>query len=318
MLSFRDDGPEVEDFRTAVVAGLQRAPKTLPCKFFYDRAGSELFDRICELDEYYPTRTEVGLLERHGPEIAAAAGENCHVIEFGTGASTKIRILLSSLRRPLAYTAIDISRQHLLEAAGEVAAAFPHVAVDAICADYTREPLVETGDRCGKGVRLGFFPGSTIGNLTPSEARGFLRVAARTLGAGAMMLVGVDLKKDESVLLPAYNDGDGVTAAFNMNLLARINRELDGDFDLSSFNHDAVYNRDLGRVEMHLVSARAQTVRLDGRAFDFEEGETIHTENSYKFTVAEFRGMAAEAGYEALAAWTDRRALFSIHLLRVV
>lgn len=317
MVRFRDDGPEIEDFKSAVVAGLGGTPKTLPCKFFYDKAGSELFDRICELEEYYPTRTELGLLADHGAEVAALSGEACHVIEFGSGSGVKSRLLLDSLDQPAAYTAIDISRQHLLDAAGEVAAAFPGVAVEAICADYTRDPPIrsEVGDR--EGIRVGFFPGSTIGNFTPVEAAAFLRHAARTLGSGALMLVGVDLKKDEDVLVAAYNDREGVTAAFNENLLVRINRELDGDFDLASFDHEAVYNGGLGRIEMHLVSARSQTVRVDGHGFDFRAGETIHTENSYKFTMEEFRRLADSSGYRTVRAWTDAAGMFSLHFLRV-
>ena len=314
---FRDDGPRVEDFRTAVLAGLSSRPRTLPCKFFYDKNGSALFERICALEEYYPTRTETGILERHGLEFAAILGRDCHLIEFGSGSSTKIRRLLAALDRPGAYTAIDISREHLIESTRGVAEAFPDIAVEAICADYTRGVAVEAAGRPADGMRIGFFPGSTIGNFAPEEARDFLALVARTLGKDAALLIGVDLKKDERLLVAAYNDREGVTASFNRNLLVRINRELGGDFDLAGFRHEAPYNRGLGRIEMHLVSTRPQTVRVDGRAFAFEEGESIHTENSYKYTIEEFRGLARGAGFTPAAAWTDADRMFGVHLLRV-
>ncbi len=316
-IRFRDDGPQVEDFKAAVLAGLSGKPKTLPCKFFYDKAGSELFDRICALEAYYPTRTEIGLLERHGPEFAEIIGSFCHVIEFGSGSSVKIRLLLAALDRPGAYTAIDISRAHLIEAAGRIADGFPDLAVEAICADYTRGVAVGAAAEAADGMRVGFFPGSTIGNFTPEEARDFLALVAGTLGKGAVLLIGVDLKKDEALLIAAYNDHEGISAAFNENLLVRINRELGGDFDLAGFSHDAPYNRGLGRIEMHLVSTRPQTVHVDGHAFAFGEGESIHTENSYKYTIEEFRGLARSAGFEPISAWTDAGAMFSIHFLGV-
>ena len=317
LVQFRDDGPEIEDFKTAVIDGLSGTPKTLPCKFFYDKAGSELFDRICLLEEYYPTRTELGLLERHGAELAALIGAGCHVIEFGSGSSTKIRLLLSALERPNAYTAIDISGEHLVEAAGALAEIFPDVTVDAICADYTEIMEIAVAEGGQDGLRVGFFPGSTIGNFTPGEARAFLERAAGTLGPGAAMLLGVDLKKDEGILIPAYNDREGVTAAFNENLLVRINRELDGNFDLAAFRHGAIYNRELGRIEMHLVSQRPQTVTIDGHAFDFAADETIHTENSHKYSIEDFQTLARDAGYRPVSVWTDENAMFSVHFLRV-
>ena len=315
-IRFRDEGPEIGDFKTEVIENLSREQKTLPCKFFYDKKGSTLFDRICELDEYYPTRTEVALLDRHGEEFAELSGPSCHLIEFGSGSSVKVRLLLDRLDEPAAYTAIDISRDHLIDAASALAEEFPALDVEAVCADYT-QPLRLERENGNAGRRLGFFPGSTIGNFAPDEAHAFLERSAETIGPGGSMLIGVDLKKDEDTLVAAYNDREGVTAAFNENLLARINRELEGDFDLSAFSHDAVYNRQHGRIEMHLVSERDQTARVGDRSFDFRAGETIHTENSYKYSIEQFQGLCREARYEPVQAWTDPDGMFSLHFLNV-
>ena len=315
-IRFRDEGPEIEDFKTEVIENLSRDRKSLPCKFFYDKTGSALFDRICELEEYYPTRTEIALLERHGEEFAELSGPACHVIEFGSGSSVKVKLLLDKLDEPATYTAIDISRDHLIGAASALAEEFPELDVEAVWADYTQPLSMErlNGDA---GRRLGFFPGSTIGNFSPDEAHAFLERSAETIGPGGSMLIGVDLKKDEDTLIAAYNDREGVTAAFNENLLARINRELDGDFDLSAFSHDAVYNREHGRIEMHLVSERDQTATIGYRSFDFRAGETIHTENSYKYSIEQFQGLCREAHYEPVQAWTDPARMFSLHYLNV-
>lgn len=315
-IRFRDEGPEIEDFKTEVIENLSRNRKTLPCKFFYDKKGSTLFDRICELDEYYPTRTEIALLERHGEEFAELSGPACHVIEFGSGSSVKVKLLLDKLDEPATYTAIDISKDHLIGATSALAEEFPRLDVEAVWADYT-QPLSMERDEGDAGRRLGFFPGSTIGNFAPEEAHAFLERSAETIGQGGSMLIGVDLKKNEDTLIAAYNDREGVTAAFNENLLARINRELDGDFDLSAFSHDAVYNRDHGRIEMHLVSECDQTATIGDRSFDFRAGETIHTENSYKYSVEEFQGLCREAKYEPVQAWTDPAGMFSLHYLNV-
>ena len=315
-IRFRDEGPEIEDFKTEVIENLSRERKTLPCKFFYDRTGSALFDRICVLDEYYPTRTEIALLERHGEEFAELSGPACHVIEFGSGSSVKVKLLLDKLDEPSTYTAIDISREHLIDATTALAEEFPALDVEAVWADYT-QPLRMGRKNGANGRRLGFFPGSTIGNFSPEEAHEFLERSAETIGPGGSMLIGVDLKKDEDTLIAAYNDREGVTAAFNENLLARINRELDGDFNLAAFSHDAVYNRDRGRIEMHLVSERDQTARVGDRSFEFRAGETIHTENSYKYSIEQFQGLCREACYEPVQAWTDPDRLFSLHYLNV-
>jgi dimethylhistidine N-methyltransferase len=312
----QDLEPSTQEFRDAVLAGLGQQQKTLPCKFFYDAEGSRLFDRICELPEYYPTRTELKLLTDKAGEIAALIGPRARLVEFGSGAGVKIRLLLGALDRPAAYVPVDISREHLLHAASDLAKDFPHLRIAPVCADYTRPfavpvlPGVKTGTLCG------FFPGSTIGNFTPTEAAAFLTRGRRLLGRSGLMLVGVDLVKPESILHAAYDDAAGVTAAFNMNLLLRINRELGGDFDLDRFAHEARWNARLGRIEMHLVSLAAQSVTIAGRRFDFTAGETIHTENSYKYSVAQFQAMAKEAGYRPEAVWTDANELFSVHLLR--
>ena len=315
-IRFRDEGPEIGDFKTEVIENLSREQKSLPCKFLYDKKGSTLFDRICELDEYYPTRTEIALLDRHGEEFAELSGPSCHLIEFGSGSSVKVRLLLDRLDEPAAYTAIDISRDHLIDAASALAEEFPEIEVEAVWADYT-QPLRLERENGNAGRRLGFFPGSTIGNFAPDEAHAFLERSAETIGPGGSMLIGVDLKKDEDTLVAAYNDREGVTAAFNENLLARINRELEGDFDLSAFSHDAVYNRQHGRIEMHLVSGRDQTARVGDRSFDFRAGETIHTENSYKYSIEQFQGLCREARYEPVKAWTDPDGMFSLHFLNV-
>ncbi len=309
--------PTVDEFRESVVAGLGQSPKTLPCKFFYDAEGSRLFDRICELPEYYPTRTECRLLEERAGDIASLVGPHAYLVEFGSGAGIKIRLLLSALQNPAAYIPVDISRAHLLHAATSLAADFPGLRIAPVCADYTLPFALPSvpGTRARRNV--GFFPGSTIGNFTPQEAGDFLRRAARLLGRGSMMIVGVDTPKDAAILEAAYDDAAGVTAAFNLNLLRRINRELDGDFDVAAFAHEARWNLTQSRVEMHLVSKAATTVTIGSRNFAFAAGETIHTENSYKYSVPAFADLARAAGYRPMAAWTDEQGLFSIHAIEV-
>lgn len=296
-----------------VVAGLSAPRKTLPCKYLYDAHGSRLFDRICELPEYYPTRTECGILRSYSGEIAAHAGPEATLVEFGSGSSIKIRLLLSALESLHVYTPIDISREHMLQAAAALQRDFPDLRVAPVCADYTRA-LALPGEH-GPGRRVGFFPGSTIGNFTPVEAVGFLKRARTLLGRGALMVVGVDLPKAEAILQAAYDDAAGVTAEFNLNLLARINRELGGDFDLAAFRHRARWNGQLSRVEMHLESLVEQRVSLAGHDFSFEAGETIHTENSYKYGLDAFRRIACAAGWSGRTVWLDADTRFSVHLL---
>lgn len=309
--------PSLDEFQTAVYAGLSQKNKTLPCKFFYDSEGSRLFESICEQPEYYPTRTECALLQQHAGDIARHLGPQARLIEFGSGAGYKIRLLLRAMQQPAAYIPVDISRAHLLAAASELSRDFPQLSIVPVCADYTEAFDLPTLQQTARS-QVGFFPGSTIGNFTPLEARLFLSGTRHLLGAQAYMLIGVDLRKDSAVLEAAYNDTAGVTAAFNLNLLRRINRELGGRFDLADFAHRAVWNADLSRIEMHLVSLRRQTVQIGARRFNFSGGETIHTENSYKYSVRQFQQLADEAGYTALACWTDSEARFSVHLLRAV
>lgn len=304
-----------DNFLEEVLAGLRQPVKRLPSKYFYDERGSQLFDDICELPEYYPTRTEMALLRDISADVAALVGEGATVIEFGSGSSTKIRILLDALDSPLAYVPVDISREHLLMSAKGLAGNYPDLRVVPVCADYTQPFEVPQID--GEKVRAGFFPGSTIGNFTRSEAISFLQAAATDLGHNNGLLIGVDLRKDVETLHAAYNDSAGVTAAFNLNLLHRINREIGGDFDIDSFAHDARWVPKFGRIEMHLVSVCAQTVSIGGESFEFKSGESIHTEDSRKYDVEGFKNLAREAGWNSIDCWTDPDDLFSIHLLRV-
>src|SRR5437868_7329372 len=313
--AFHDLAPSQESFRDAVLAGLGRDPKTLPCKFFYDARGSALFEKICELPEYYLTRTEIAILDRFAADIADRIGPHCRLIELGSGASHKVRILLEALDRPAAYVAVDISREQLRRAAARLAADFPKLAVVAVCADYTRSfvlPKLPGPD----GKRVGFFPGSTVGNFEPQQVVQFLDHWAELLGPGGEMLIGADLKKEPEILDAAYNDRAGINAAFNLNLLQRINRELGVDFDLDRFEHHAFYNPAAGRVELYLKSLAEQSVHVAGRRFHFAEGELIHTENSYKYAIPEFQALAARAGFRTIHTWTDRADLFSVHYLR--
>lgn len=303
-----------QEFARAVEDGLARAPKTIPAKYFYDAEGARLFEAICELPEYYLTRVELAILKARAHDAAALAGPGCHLIEFGSGASIKVGLLLDALADPRSYVAIDISREFLLVGAGAVAKARPKLRVMAVHGDYAGAEALALPD-LGAGRRLGFFPGSTIGNLTPEESVGFLK-RARALLQDGDMIVGVDTKKDKKILDTAYDDAEGVTAAFNLNLLRRANAELGADFDLASFRHVAFYDQAKGRIEMHLESLKAQQVRVAGSKVPFRAGETILTEISCKYALAEFQNIARAAGFTPLAAWTDDAALFSVHYLR--
>jgi dimethylhistidine N-methyltransferase len=311
---FRDLAPTEESFRDAVLSGLRARHKWIPCRFLYDERGSVLFEAICETQEYYLTRTETAILEDNAAAIADLVGPGSQLVEFGSGASRKVRALLHAFEAPAAYVAIDISREQLRAATEALAADFPDLPIVAVCADYMHPfdlgPLPET-----KGRRVGFFPGSTIGNFTAPEAIDFLAASRAVLGANGTMLVGVDVKKDPRVLHAAYNDAEGVTAQFSLNLLSRINRELGADFDLDRFAHDASYNEAAGRIEIHIRSLADQIVTVAGSAIRFAAGERIHTEISCKYTIGEFHRLAARAGFRALRTWTDRAGLFSVHLL---
>jgi L-histidine N-alpha-methyltransferase len=296
--------------REDVIAGLGLPQKALPPKYFYDARGSRLFEAICRLPEYYPTRSELALTRRHLGAIARFAGRGATLVEYGSGEGVKSRLLIAALR-PSAYVPVDISSDALRGAAARLRRRFPWLAIRPVHGDFTRPVAIPVARRLAR--RVVYFPGSTIGNLTPGEARAFLRRTRAQVGPGGAMLVGVDLKKDANLLHAAYNDARGVTAAFNLNLLARINRELGADFRLRRFRHYAFYNAIPGRIEMHLVSQVPQVVTIGRRRFAFAAGESIHTENSYKYSVEEFRALAAEAGFRATRAWLDARGRFALH-----
>ncbi len=295
-----------------MLEGLRASPKRIAPKFFYDARGSQLFETICSLPEYYLTRAETEILGVHAREISDLIGPGCILIELGSGSSHKVRLLLEALQ-PAAYLPMDISRDHLLRAARLLAAEYPWLEVHATCIDYSRQldlPYCPNGTR-----KIAFFPGSSIGNFEPGETVAFLRNIAQMLQANGALLIGVDLKKDARTLHAAYNDSRGVTAQFNLNLLARINREMEGRFILDDFEHSAFYNEPLGRIEMHLASRCRQTVQVGAQHFGFARGETVHTENSYKFGLDEFRDIARLAGFRPLRAWSDSHGLFSVHYL---
>jgi dimethylhistidine N-methyltransferase len=301
------------DFAADLMQALAVRPRSISPKYFYDAQGSQLFDRICELPEYYPTRCELAILSGHAREIVAQMGPRAEIVEFGAGSLRKVRLLLDAMKEPARYLPIDISGEHLELSAAVLRRDFPGLHVQPVVADYTRQLVLPT-PLPGGGRRVGFFPGSTIGNFTPQEALQFLERAAQLLRGGALLL-GADLIKEPAVLHAAYNDTSGVTAAFNLNLLARANRELGTRFVPEQFAHSAFYNAPQRRVEMHLVSRCRQTVGLGGQSYEFEEGETLHTENSYKFTVEGLRRLAMRAGFRPGPLWTDADGLFSVHWL---
>jgi len=310
-----DDPAAPPDFLREVLAGLSKPRKELPCKYFYDARGSRLFDRICRLDEYYPTRCELAILRRHGPELAARLGAGCVLIEYGSGSSLKTRLLLDRLADPAAYVPVDISREHLLRSAGALARRYPGLEVAPVCADFTAP--FELPPLRRRGRRVVYFSGSTISNFGPPEATALLANIARLCGPGGGLLIGVDLDKDPGIVEPAYNDALGVTAEFNLNLLARINRELGADFRLDQFRHHAFYDAGHTRIEMHLVSLRPQVVRVGGETFAFAEGESIRTEYSYKYSLGAFRQLAGQAGLEVERVRTDDQGLYSVQYLSV-
>ena len=297
-------------FHEDVVAGLSLPQKALPPKYFYDAAGSRLFERICRLPEYYPTRAELALTRRHLAHIARFARRGSALIEYGAGEGLKTRILIRGVR-PSAYLPIDISEDALYQATKRLQREFPRLSIVAMKGDFSRPLDIPAFSR--RERRVVYFPGSTIGNLTPEEAHAFLGMTRGQVGRSGAMLVGVDLKKDPTILHAAYNDSRGVTAAFNLNLLARINRELGGDFDLRRWRHYAFYNAAAGRIEMHLASLARQSARVGAHRFEFERGETIHTENSYKYSVEEFQALARGAGLRPTKVWLDSKGLSALH-----
>ncbi|MFO1519432.1 MAG: L-histidine N(alpha)-methyltransferase [bacterium] len=307
---FHDYHPALDDFYGEVMEGLGKTPKAIPPKFFYDERGSDLFFAITKVPEYYLTRTEVALLELITPELADLLERGCNLIEYGCGSSRKIRILLDALYQPSAYLAIDISKEHLLDLCRSLGSRYSNLAIKAICADFTRALKLPIDSR---ERNVAFFPGSSIGNFEPAEALLFLRNVKQSVGRGGGMIVGVDLKKDPRILHAAYNDSQGVTRDFNLNLLERINRECEGTFNLDAFEHRAFYNALKGRIEMHLVSLKDQTVFLQRTPVTFRAGETIHTENSYKYAPEEFKALGEKAGWRPVKFWADPEKLFSIH-----
>lgn len=302
-----------DDFLREVLYGLSLPQKSLPSRFFYDAQGSMLFEKITELPEYYPTRTEIGLLTSFASEIGDAVAAGAVVVEFGSGSSRKTELLLHALDRPCAYVPIEISAAALYPAARRIKQAFPFLAVHPVLGGFHELGKLNLPHKSHPFV--GFFPGSTIGNLTKSEAMAFLRDARTLLGENASFLIGADLQKPLDVLLPAYNDRQGVTAAFNKNVLARINRDLGGTFDLGEFEHRAIYNEREGRIEMHLRSCRGQFASVGAHVFSFREGETIHTENSHKYSIEDFHSLALKGGWRPVETWVDENNLFSLHLL---
>ena len=308
---FYDFHPPEDNFREDVLNGLHSSPRSIPPKYFYDEQGSEIFDQITRLEEYYPTRCELEIFETHGQDIANNIKSVCIFIEPGAGNGNKARILLKLLK-PSMFIPIDISKQHLKSAAQKIAHDYSWLDVCAVCSDFTTE--FNLPDSLPDNKRVVFFPGSSIGNFHPHEAIGYLTNIASIVGKGGQLLIGVDLKKDKTVLERAYDDGEGTTAQFNLNLLTRMNQELSSDFDLDTWQHLALYNELEGRIEMHLRSQCPQVVAIDDSEFFFEENETIHTENSYKYSIEEFHELAMQAGFNTQKVWMDQNKLFSVHL----
>jgi dimethylhistidine N-methyltransferase len=313
---FLQQSPEASEFEIDVLEGLRAVPKYVPAKYFYDAAGSHLFERITELPEYYPTRCEIRILRREAGEIAKLIPSGSALVEFGSGSSKKARILLGAAPKLAAYVPVDICGEMIEQEAAELRPDFPQLKVLPVTADICK-PFTLPQEAKVAPARVGFFPGSTIGNFEPHEAAGFLRNAANILGKGAILYVGTDLIKPVDVLNAAYNDAEGVTAQFNLNLLTRINRELGGTFRLDSFEHHSFYNRERHRVEMHLASLKRQKVKVAGETIDFRAGETIHTENSYKYSVDSLAALARGIGWLPVRAWTDSRKYFSIQAFKL-
>ena len=303
--------PATSDLLSDVITGLSSDPRALPSKYFYDERGAALFQKICEVPEYYVTRTEIDILSRHHAEMASQIGPNVELIGLGTGAGTKTRILIKVLEKPAAYIPVDISEKQLRKSTASFQKIFPKLEILPVCADYL-QPVVLPSPRHKPARNVVYFPGSTIGNFEPNEALEFLRRIANVSGRGGGLLIGVDLQKDQNVIEAAYNDKDGVTAQFNLNLLAHINRETGANFDLSRWQHRAIYNSKAGRIEMYLISATDQTVRIQDQQFHFRAGEKILTEHSYKHTPEGFIALAGQAGFDFAKFWTDDARLFGV------
>ncbi len=308
--------PSLNALCKEILAGLSGRPKRIAPKFLYDESGCELFDEICRLDEYYPTRTEIGILREHVTEICALLGPECRLVEFGSGSNAKTQILLDHLRAPAAYVPVDIARAHLLQGSARLARRYPKLCIVPVCADFST-PFSLPGISRAMRRTVAFFPGSTIGNFEPAEAEDLLRRIAILCGPGGGFLIGVDLKKNRVTLERAYNDARGVTAAFNLNLLTRINRIFGAGIEVGAFQHHAFFNEEFGRIEMHLVSLFEQTVQLNGATLRFDKGEHVITEHSYKYSLEEFAQLAARSGWTVKRLWTDAENLFSVQYLAV-
>jgi dimethylhistidine N-methyltransferase len=313
-ISLHDLAPPTGASRADVLRGLRSPQKELPCKLLYDEYGSQLFEQICELDEYYPTRTELRIMRESAPAMAASIGPDSLLVEYGSGSSTKTPLLLDHLERPAAYVPIDISREILHDSARQLAERYPRLEILPVCADYTA-PFALPTPRAEAARRVAYYPGSTLGNFVPEDAKRFLRRIADVVGPNGGLLLGVDLKKDPLMLHRAYNDALGITAAFNLNILTRLNREFGATFAIDRFRHYAFYNPVFARVEMHLVSLQPQTVRVAGVDINFDRGESIWTEASYKYTQTEFAALVGAAGWHVEQTWTDDRNLFSVQYL---
>lgn len=312
---FLDQEPKAADFRADVLEGLAQSPKVLPPKHFYDARGSALFEAICETPEYYVTRTELALMRAKAGEMAAALGPDAAIIEYGSGASEKVALLLDAMERPAAYVAIDISREALLPATMRVAEERPGLPVGAVCADFFDE-IALPAEHLPGARRVGYFPGSTLGNFAPEEAVAFLERARAALGPDGEFLIGVDLEKDLDILLPAYDDAAGVTADFNRNVLMRMRSELGADVDPDDFEHEVRWNDARKRLEMHLKARKTLQIALEARVFALDAGETIHTENSHKFTLDRLGDIAAKAGWRIALSWTDPKGWFAVAHLK--
>ncbi|MEM9314677.1 MAG: L-histidine N(alpha)-methyltransferase [Pseudomonadota bacterium] len=312
-VSFRDEHPNLGDGRESILAGLQSSPRRINPMWFYDKRGSELFDEITRLPEYYPTRTEIAILRQHAAAISERCGRHCMLLEPGSGSSDKVRLLLDAMR-PAAYVPIDISADFLRLAAASLGVDYPWLPVHAVCADFNAG--WDFLDDIPAGRRVVFYPGSTLGNLEPAAARRFLESLTQVVGSDGGVLIGVDTHKDSATLNAAYNDGAGITAAFNLNALRRLNEMLDADFNLERFTHSAFYNESLRRIEMHLVSTGEQVVRVGDVCISFGDGEAIHTESSYKYSEEGFRSLASDAGLALKESWYDGERLFGVHYLQ--
>jgi len=301
------------DFMLDIIVGLNKNQKEIPCKWFYDDNGSYLFEQICELPEYYPTRTEVKILTDSANIISSLVKPNISLVEFGSGSSSKVKILLDALKEPYAYIPVDISREYLYSASKTLTSLYPEIKILPVYADYTQSFSLPNHNNINS--LLGFFPGSTIGNFAPYDAVKFLRRIRKILGNNSNLIIGADLKKNIRTLEAAYNDSKGITAAFNKNVLIRANKELNANFVIEFFDHKAYWNESAGRIEMHLVSLQKQTVSFSGKEFFFEKGETIHTESSYKYMLDDFRNMALKAGWNCKTTWLDTNKYFSVNYL---